>query len=355
MKAQENSNEHADTAAKWLAECGEGEVSPAKRVALTDWLLESPRNVREFTELTLLSDDVSKLQFTREQLDAWVNEARSAAALPTFLDVRREHNPSGRSQSSALLRGPRLALAAVLLLAVMIGAGYGYWQSGRYATAFGEQRILALADGSVVTLNTASVLRVDFSHDRREVSLLEGEAYFRVAHDAARPFEVSAGDSTVAAIGTQFNVRIAPTATVVSVVDGVVEVREHAAASENEASLAPQTLRVKDGEEARIERDTSQSARNAIYSVKAARTGALRAAAWTRGRVEFEDTSLVDVLAEFQRYRELDVRVAEPLRDLKLTGSFDAQDPQSALAYIDTLPGVVVERTAAHAFLIRRE
>jgi transmembrane sensor len=89
--------------------------------------------------------------------------------------------------------------------------------------------------------------------------------------------------------------------------------------------------------------------------VVAANTSALGNAAWTQGRVEFDDTPLVDVLSEFQRYGALRVQIDdEALRQLKLTGSFDAHDPQAALDYVATLPGVVVEKTGPKTYVIHR-
>ena len=80
-----------------------------------------------------------------------------------------------------------------------------------------------------------------------------------------------------------------------------------------------------------------------------------RSASWTRGRVEFENTPLVDVLREFQRYRHVRVLIEDDnIRQLKLTGSFDAHDPDSALAYIATLPGIEVDEVDAHAYRIHR-
>ena len=75
-------------------------------------------------------------------------------------------------------------------------------------TSVGEQKVLSLADGSVIHLNTDSLVLVDFSDSRRDIHLLRGEAHFEVAHDEKRPFIVKVDNNTVTAVGTAFNVQI---------------------------------------------------------------------------------------------------------------------------------------------------
>jgi transmembrane sensor len=382
--------ERPKSGADWIAELGGGELTHAERVALTDWLRESPRHVRELLEVALLEDDLATLRLRKDQVEAWVREAREAPAVP--LPSAR---PSGYSSALAHEAGPLAevptprsqdarepgsqdsgrdravpaqvhrggrhrglrawALAASVVLVVAAAGGYLRWSDGRYTTGFGEQKIVTLADGSVVTLNTDTELKVDLAADRRALWLVRGEAFFRVAHDPSRPFEVAVQDATVKAIGTQFNVRIAPAATVVSVLEGVVEVRDREGSEKIPGGTRERgAVRLARGEQAQVVRSPLPRAGEALIVVEPERAAASRSAAWLKGRVEFEDTPLAEVLDEFRRYREIHVEIDESLRELKLTGSFDAQDPESALAYIATLPGITVERPAAQSFIVRR-
>jgi len=364
MKFRKTDHQRIETAADWMAELGGTEPGPAEKAAFTDWLRESPRNVRDFLDLTLLDQDLRATSLDPRQVREWVKEVRDMAPTPIAAnrDARslRSHDGIVAPDGVPMRSKPRIwGIAASLVLAVTLGAGYLQWQHGRYATGFGEQRILTLEDGSVVTLNTSSTLRVDFSGNRRELKLLKGEAFFRVAHDVTRPFDVTARDATVRAVGTQFNVRVGSQGTLVSVVDGVVDVRDRVQEQSSGSLATPeQSLRLREGEEARVaaidvQADAAASA--PVRISKTANAAPMRAVAWTRGRVEFDGTALIDVLSEFQRYREFEVSVAEPLRQLKLTGSFDAHDPEAALAYIATLPGVSVETLSANHFLIRQQ
>src|SRR5690606_10548060 len=71
---------------------------------------------------------------------------------------------------------------------------------GVYRTKVGDQEKITLADGSIVTLNTASRIEARMNGQERTVRLLEGEAFFEVAHDASRPFRVYAGDGVTEAV-----------------------------------------------------------------------------------------------------------------------------------------------------------
>jgi transmembrane sensor len=93
-----------------------------------------------------------------------------------------------------------------------------------YSTDIGEQRPVALADGSTVLLNTDSRLQVEYDAERREVHLLQGEAYFEVAHDSDKPFLVFVGSNIVRAVGTSFTVHIKKLDIEVIVTEGAVEV-----------------------------------------------------------------------------------------------------------------------------------
>ena len=60
----------------------------------------------------------------------------------------------------------------------------------RAETALGEQKPVTLSDGSVIHLNTNSLVYIDYSDDQRHITLARGEAHFDVAHDESRPLTV---------------------------------------------------------------------------------------------------------------------------------------------------------------------
>jgi len=345
-------------ASEWLAEAGNNGLTASRRAALADWLRESPVHVREFLQMTLLHQDLGKLKISPEQIETWINDAKSASAAPPRIALALETtvqspNVNGSRMASRALRRPRVWFAAACLGALVLASGLVFrWEDGRYGTALGEQRIVTLADGSVIELNTDSALQVRYTEHQRAIHMIRGEAFFRVAHDTARPFVVTAGEASVRAVGTQFNVRMNSDSTLVSVVEGTVEVRDNTPDT-RAATGADSAVRVTMGEEARITPVTSRASQKRLAVAKIAASFPQRSASWTRGRIEFENTPLIDVLKEFQRYREVRILVEdESIQQLKLSGSFDAHDPDSALAYVATLPGIAVEEVDAHTFRV---
>src|SRR5690606_19908100 len=79
-----------------------------------------------------------------------------------------------------------------------------------FTTWIGERRMVSLSDGSELTLNARTSLRVDenaYGQSMREVELLAGEAFFEVAKDSSRAFIVQAGCLQTTVLGTSFNIQ----------------------------------------------------------------------------------------------------------------------------------------------------
>src|SRR6202020_2602328 len=94
-----------------------------------------------------------------------------------------------------------------------------------FETEIGENRRVTLADGSVISLGGNTRIEVALSEKVRAIELTRGEALFKVAKDSARPFKVRAGDATIIAVGTEFNVERDSDRDVVSVTEGQVVVK----------------------------------------------------------------------------------------------------------------------------------
>jgi len=184
------------------------------------------------------------------------------------------------------------------------------------STQVGERSILVLADGSKVTLNTASAVHVDYTGQDRHVTLLRGEAFFDVAKDQSRPFIVFAGIRQVIALGTAFDVRLQDGGVKVTLVEGRVRVVPNAGAI---AAVAPEgaapvilepgyALLTSEGGTDRVQRlDT------------------VRATTWTSGKLVFEDERLADVIAEMNRYSRERLKIADPaLGERRVSGVFES-------------------------------
>lgn len=194
-----------------------------------------------------------------------------------------------------------------------------------YATRTGERRMLELADGSRVWLNSDSALSVDFSPQQRRLRLHSGEALFEVAKDAARPFIVEAKGGEVRAVGTRFDVDSRGPQVRVDVTEGVVQV--------NSAGSEP--VRLSAGERL--------SYREAAAPEPVQPLDLSSASAWQRGKLIFNQRPLGEVLDELERYVPGRIVLTDnALRQHKVSGVFDLKDPAALLKTLERLQPVKV-------------
>jgi len=206
-------------------------------------------------------------------------------------------------------------LASVLLaLGVLVQSNVLLDWRADHVTAVGQRQSLDLADGSQVVLNTDSAFSSDIDGRKRIANLLRGEAYFDVARDSARPFEVNAGPVQISVLGTAFAVRYLDDTTEVSVAHGQVEV--HARNSGARIHLSA-------GDSIRID---EQGAGNRV------RGDAASQLAWVQGRLVFDDRLLGEVLAELRRYYPgWIINASGPLDSMRVTGNYRLSDPVSVM------------------------
>lgn len=211
-----------------------------------------------------------------------------------------------------------LWMAGSAIAASAVGAVSLIGASQRYATSRGEMLRIALSDGSVVNLNTASRIDVQFTPEARTVFLDGGEVLFDVAKDAKRPFVVVAGETRVRAVGTAFTVRRDSARPVdVMVSEGVVEV------SQDRIGQAP--VRLSEGMRATVDPMAAKPIEPTSITAEAIEQQLY----WRDGKIAFSDSTLAAAAAEFARYNDERIVIADPeLADEAITGLFVANDPQ---------------------------
>ena len=191
-----------------------------------------------------------------------------------------------------------------------------------YSTGAGETKLVTLVDGSHVELDTKSAIAVHFSAGQRGLSLLEGEAWFEVAPDPARPFIVEAAGGTVTALGTAFDVAVEKAW-------AHVMVSQHRVAVESGGS----SVIVEEGQQ-------SAFARGAVAQPPEA-VNIEHATAWRRGKLIVRNRPLGEVVEALGRYHHGYVYIVNSeLRARPVTGVFQADDPLAALDEIETSLGV---------------
>jgi transmembrane sensor len=296
--ARETANEIDAVAAQWAARLDRGPLSAEDDQAFHAWLAHDPRRPGAYARVRAVA----------------IHTARAKALGAHFNPSDfNQASPQGWSRRGALLAAGGLAASAT---AVTVGIGF-LAAPRRIDTRKGEIKVAPLADGSVVTLNTASSLLVSFSSHRRNVTLLAGEALFDVAKDKFRTFIVTAGDTKIRAVGTSFTVRhLANRPVQVLVREGVVEV----------SKLDPKTATP-----LRAGLNTEVTAPLSHAQPVAARLAAPeldRLLAWREGRLAFEGQTLSQAAAEFGRYSDTKIIIDDPaLGREEIAGLYQANDP----------------------------
>src|SRR5271156_4195798 len=283
-----------EEAAAWIWRMDSAAIDAADRQAFEAWQRQDPRHRRAVSELSAVWDALDGLA-----------EAKRGEKIATFTNTANgahRHHPQ------------RLWIAAAAASAAVAGGGGALWvQRGSelqtLSTAVGQQRDVTLADGSVVTLNTNTIVETDLRNRTREIYLRKGEAHFQVAHDRSLPFLVHAGDAVVRAVGTAFEVRVLTDQHVDVVVnEGRVEVRPEVPAPQNAHThhAAAATVRALNAGE----RLSTASLDYAVMPVTAQQLST--ELAWREGAIVFDGERLSDAIAEIERYTDARIIVSDP-------------------------------------------
>lgn len=331
-----------EEAAMWVWRLDDENVPAAVRTQFDDWLRRDSRHRRAFEELAGVWRSLDELA-----------EAKRDEKLATFMaeERRLQATVAPRSEHTRLRRW--IAWAMVASLAVI--AGSMSWsqrgnESQTLVTAVGQQRNVTLADGSVVQLNTNTIVETHFTQEQRTIRLQKGEALFRVAHNAERPFYVYAGGTVVRAIGTEFNVRLRDARDVeVIVTEGTVEVSYVRTAAKPAVRAAARPV-VPAGIELMAGQRIEAAASHAPRITPANASNSL---AWRDGAIVFGGEPLVEAIAEVNRYTDTRLVVADAsIRDLRVGGRFRTGDVDGFLQALTEAFPVTISRTSDHLVYI---
>jgi transmembrane sensor len=186
-----------------------------------------------------------------------------------------------------------------------------------------------MADGSKVTLNTDSQIRISLTDTERRVELGHGEAYFEVSKDPNRPFIVRAGSKRVIAVGTKFSVRREGDDIEVVVTEGKVRLEDSAGGRESRADgsadvfLTPGSVARADEAGVLVQRMTLPEAEEQL--------------SWRTGVLMFRDQSLQEAVAEFNRYNERKIVIEDPaVASLKIEGNFRATNLEAFVRLLES-------------------
>lgn len=311
-----DSQRATEAAAAWFTRLRADDVSREDHQRFERWLAADPQHAeayRRFEQLWRGTGLLAAEPPVQAQLQAL------PTATPTLADAlgrRRLAQPSPRRR-----RWPAWAAAGVAALAVTLALP-AWLEQRPLHTGIGEQRSMALADGTRVTLNTDSRLRVRYDGERRRVHLDRGQAYFQVAKEH-RPFEVITDGGVVRALGTAFDVYRTGADVIVTVVEGTVMVSGGAVqalpAAERPSAPAQPASQILHAQQ----RVALSALSDADDAAPVEAVPSERGVAWLRGQLIFDDEALAAAIAEINRYSSRRVRIGDPrLGTLRMSGVY---------------------------------
>ncbi|HHA2747731.1 TPA: FecR family protein [Stenotrophomonas maltophilia] len=295
----------------WSRRSDSGTWSEADEAIFQAWLMDAPENRTAFDAVVA----------------TW---QRAAEVSPSAIHSRVVTAKKARARRQRLRAVVRLA-AAACVATVCLTTAFWYRQPTQnehvfrtVVTTAGTPERVSLPDGSIIELNRHSSIRVEQGTEARSVTLVRGEALFQVAHDAGRPFFVDSDRVKVRVVGTEFNVRRAPSRVFIAVRQGTVAVQD---SSLRDKPLATLTA----GQGLSVGRATGDT------HVQAVTGNAV--AAWRSGQLRFRAMPLADVTEELSGYMSgKRVTVDADVSAVPVSGFASIRDPA---AFIDALPSLV--------------
>jgi transmembrane sensor len=210
-----------------------------------------------------------------------------------------------------------------------------------------------LSDGSIIQLGARTSVSVTMSEHFRTVVLNSGEALFIVAHDTSRPFNVMAGNGTITAVGTAFNVRRREDDhVVVTVTEGTVRITpaatnaKHVPRDARQVSVSALPMRLERGHEVTYGADgTFSEERQAGDS----------SVTWRYGRLNFRQEPLRNVIPDINRYSHRPIVLGDRAAgDLLFTGTVFERDVDEWIENLESVyPLLEVTVTDADNVLVR--
>lgn len=321
-----------DEAAEWFVTLRHERSEAAVHDRFMAWLRTSPEHVRAYLGIVGLWSDLPGVDSLRESdVQQLAERARATENVASLANSKELDDAGGPVAQGIASPRPgqwwsvRRAVAAAALLSVLALLAVASQLHGRgtYSTGIGEQRILRLADGSKVELNSRSRIRVRYSGGERAVEVIDGQALFEVAKDPRRPFRVRSGSAQMRALGTKFDVYRRRSGTTVTVVEGKVAIGA-VSAPEREVVLA--------------------AGERIVVTPKAAlpptRTDVSAATAWTQGQLIFRSEPLSSVVEEFNRYNPRRIVLSDEVEDFPVTAVFSSADPRMLVEFLRSQPGL---------------
>ncbi|WHZ20553.1 MAG: Iron siderophore sensor protein [Rhodanobacteraceae bacterium] len=339
----------------WLARRDAGGWSDRQQAALDAWLAQATAHRVAFLRLEASWEQAARLKILSAGATHDGIPARGAwLDSPYFAPLASDALAAAPAPVRGIRRRPRarhwpvLAAVAASLLAVVIAMGSLAWRDathvdrGEWRTTLGAQQVVQLADGSTATLGSNTRLRVELSRRERDLYLPQGEAFFDVAHDPARPFVVHAAGYRVTAVGTRFDVCRDDSGKLrVVVTRGLVRLQSARDPAQAPAMLPAGSIATVDGGDVLVRNVSPDEARERL--------------SWRNGYAVFHGTPLAEAVEEFNRYNTRKIVIADPSLDaLRVGGNFRLDNSAAFVRLVQEVFPVRVAQGSDRIVLTRR-
>lgn len=349
-----NSNSKQDTgpesneAEAWLEKLYMSDPSAEDFQQFDKWISSSPQNASHYRKMEqawrdlALVDEIEGEIITTQPVPQKKETRWTTRAIEAISEV-----------ITGVIKSPIQASSAIGVTAIVCMIAFQFnrsspqvettqsqWDS--YTTKIGEVQNILLADGSKLTLDASSSIRVSLKANERTVTLTEGRANFDIATDKSRPFIVSSGHNQLTVIGTQFDVTRADKTLKVSVYEGIVEVTQILQIETSGSKSSP--IRLEVGEEIQADQTGTLGTISSFDSE--------RGPNWRDGLLTYNTTPLIQVVSDINRYRHTPVRIgSKALESFLVTTAFNAHESDELLIGLESSGSVEMRKTTTEIVL----
>ncbi len=329
--------EPLECAARWFARSRDNDFTAQQQEEMTAWLDEDPANAQAFSEIQKTWDAVECVR------PLYANQDNTSPAF--CADKGKTKHSSGKTRLFPWFSGgkrPAFSLAFVLLLlCCMPFIREVFFESPHkpvaYYTGNGEQRTLALEDGTILKMNVKTALSVEMSKKLRQVLLHQGEVFFQVTPDAGRPFEIKTSNGLVRVLGTSFNIKERGGQVAVDVKQGKVRV--------SDSPKGPGDMRIKS---VTLTADQGVDIGPDGRLVPVRPSHIQQVLAWQQGKVVFQNAPVSKVLEELELYHGVKIELQDhELGNNGISGVFDMQNLDQTLNLICMAASLRLDTTQA--------
>lgn len=297
-----------------------GGLSKEEKDKLNEWINSDPANKLEYYDYLEIWKKSNLMQVPEIDIQESLEKTKKLAGI----------NYKNRKLIAALTR-----VAAIFILAILFSVIYNKYfnekrdkenyTSQEIKAAFGTQTRIQLPDGSIVFLNSGSILRFpnSFTGRTRDVELI-GEGYFNVKKDNSQPFIVTAKKIRIEVLGTSFNVNAyqnEPYATI-ALVEGSIRI------GKTDKNHAIETFQMRKNQVCIFDSSTSN------FQIKN-EANLNRHIAWTEGKIVFFNDYVNTVVSKLENWYNVDIEIKDKsIEKYRFTGTFINEPIEQVLSIL---------------------